>query len=259
MDDTTVCCTNCAIYSSTDGSFQPPQKLNISIRVCVSNNYSLPNLTACFVYPITCPDSFAPALNLAYALGAAAERLLRPRRSHKGAHFFASHALLTLQHCLPTQFRRRKATSARRHQHQYGCKFANQPAHGIKLTIQATSFSAALRFTRELAFGVIAILGCIVIQCLILAWLSLASSQITLVLLQAKMLRRVYQLPSEKQPSVEKRPSIDTNQATEKAKNIRGNSNLRHAHRVSLTDSNSQIAHIRALSARQASGASDCS
>jgi len=70
----------------------------------------------------------------------------------------------------------------------------------IQLTSQTSSFSRAFHFAREIAFGVLAILGCIFVQCLILTWLLFTKVQIRLVLLQAKLLRRMYLRTSEKRP-----------------------------------------------------------
>ncbi|GAB7334500.1 hypothetical protein MBLNU13_g06490t1 [Cladosporium sp. NU13] len=81
----------------------------------------------------------------------------------------------------------------------------------------ASSLSAALYFTRELAFGVLAILGCILVQCLILAFILLPKAQIRFVFLQAQMLRQLYERPSDS----EQRPSADGNRSTKKATNAK--------------------------------------
>ena len=117
-------------------------------------------------------------------------------------------------------FNQRKVTSSTRHQH--GGKFANNHECKIKLTSQAFSFSAALHFTRELAFGVLAMLGCIVVQCLILAFIVLWKAQIQFVFLQAQMMRRLYGRPS----GSEQRPSSDDNRPATKATNVKGNLQL---------------------------------
>lgn len=115
-------------------------------------------------------------------------------------------------------FNQLEAKSAARHQH--GGKFANKHGCTTKLTFQASSFYAALHFTKELAFGILAILGCIVVQCLILTFLLLSKAQIRFVFLQAQMLRRLYGRPSEKRPWAEKR------KAAKKAATVKGNSHL---------------------------------
>lgn len=115
-------------------------------------------------------------------------------------------------------FNQHEVTSAARH--QYGGKFANKHGCETKLTSQASSFSAALSFTKELAFGVLAILGCIVVQCLILTFLLLSKAQIRFVFLQAQMLRRLYGRPSEK------RSWADRRKAANKTTNVKGNSHL---------------------------------
>jgi hypothetical protein len=115
---------------------------------------------------------------------------------------------------------RRNVTSAAIHQH--GCKFPNKHGCETKLTLQALSFSAALHFTKQLAFGVLAILGCIAVQCLILSFIFLLEAQIRYVLLQAQMLRRLYGHPSDS----EQRPSADEEKSPKKTANVKGNSHL---------------------------------
>ena len=113
-------------------------------------------------------------------------------------------------------FNQHGVTSAVRH--QYGGKFANKHGCETKLTSQASSFYAALHFTKELAFGVLAILGCIVVQCLVLTFLLLSKAQIRFVFLQAQMLRQLYGRSSEKRPGADKR------KAARKTTIVKGNS-----------------------------------
>jgi hypothetical protein len=91
-----------------------------------------------------------------------------------------------------------------------------------RLTFQAFSVCAALHFTKQLAFGVLAILGCIVVQCLILSFIFLIEAHIRYVLLQAQMLRRLYGRPGDS----EQRPSAGEKKATSNATSIKGNSHL---------------------------------
>ena len=100
--------------------------------------------------------------------------------------------------------------------------FANNHGCETKLTFQASSFSAALRFTRELAFGVLAILGCIVVKCLILAFILLAGAQVRFVFRQAQMLRQLY----GRHELSEKHPSADGQKATKQAGSVKGTSHL---------------------------------
>ena len=117
-------------------------------------------------------------------------------------------------------FNQRKVTSVAQHQH--GGKFANTHGRETKLTSQASSFSVALHFTKQLACGVLAVLGCIVVQCLILAFILLSKAQIRFVLLQAQMLRQLYGLSIDS----EKRPSAAEKKATKKATAPEGKSHL---------------------------------
>ncbi|KAM0714864.1 hypothetical protein Q7P37_009328 [Cladosporium fusiforme] len=55
-----------------------------------------------------------------------------------------------------------------------------------------TSFAIALRLAKELAFGVLAVGGCLLVQCLLLTWLVLHRVQISFLLLQARMLNHIY-------------------------------------------------------------------
>jgi hypothetical protein len=114
----------------------------------------------------------------------------------------------------------RKAISATRQQH--GGTFASKREYKTKLTFQASSFSAALHFTKQLAFGALAIVGCIVVQCLILAFIFLSKAQIRFVLLQAQLLRQMYGRPIDS----EKRPSAAEEKATKKATAVEGKSHL---------------------------------
>jgi hypothetical protein len=79
-----------------------------------------------------------------------------------------------------------------------------------QLTLQTFSFSLALQFTRELAFGVLAIAGCVVVQCLILFWILLAKLQLHFVLVQERMLREVYEQTNESLPSADKEMTTTT-------------------------------------------------
>lgn len=117
-------------------------------------------------------------------------------------------------------FHRRRATPAARHQH--GCTFTNNHGCETKLTLQVYSLSRALRFTKELAFGVLAILGCIVVQCLILACIFLAKAQVRFVFRQAQMLRQLYE---QHEPS-EGRPTAGGKKATKEATNVKGDFTL---------------------------------
>lgn len=117
-------------------------------------------------------------------------------------------------------FNQRKVTSAARHQH--GGRLANTHGRETQLTFQASSFSVALHFTKQLACGVLAVLGCIVVQCLILAFILLSKAQIRFVLLQAQMLRQLYGLSIDS----EKRPSAADKKATKKATAPDGKSHL---------------------------------
>ena len=96
--------------------------------------------------------------------------------------------------------------------------------HGCRasLTSQAFTFSEALHFTKQLAFGVLAILGCIVVQCLILAFIFLAKAQIRFVWIQAHLLRQLYGHFSD----TEQRPSAEEKKSEKKATTVRGNSHL---------------------------------
>ena len=120
-------------------------------------------------------------------------------------------------------FNQRKVTSVAQHQH--GGKFANTHGRETKLTFQASSFSVALHFTKQLLFGVLAILGCIVVQCLILELILLSKAQIRFVLLQAQMLGQLYERPID----IEKRPSVAEKKATKKATAVERKSNM-HPH-----------------------------
>lgn len=61
------------------------------------------------------------------------------------------------------------------------------------------SFRTALFLIKELIFGILAVGGCLITQCLIIAWLAVSKAQINFVLLQARMLRRIYgQQPVDK-------------------------------------------------------------
>lgn len=124
-------------------------------------------------------------------------------------------------------FDQRKLTSPTRHQH--GGKSAKTHGREITLTFQASSFSAALHFTKQLAFGVLAILGCIVVQCLILELILLSKAQIRFVLLQAQMLGQLYERPID----IEKRPSVAEKKATKKGTAVERKSNM-HPHDGSL-------------------------
>lgn len=54
------------------------------------------------------------------------------------------------------------------------------------------SFLTGLTLIKELIFGILAVGGCLITQCLIIAWLAVSKAQINFVLLQARMLRRIY-------------------------------------------------------------------
>lgn len=172
------------------------------------------------VFLITCSDSFAPSLDVALSLGASVGRLLTTHAYEKHSQLCFTLTPTTPRHRVPMHCNQRKVTSPTRHQH--GGKFAKKHECKIKLTFQTSSFSAALHFTRELVFGILAILGCIMVQCLILAFILLSKAQVRFVLLQAQMLRQLYGRPS----ASEQRPSADGNRPTKKATNVKGDSQL---------------------------------
>jgi hypothetical protein len=136
------------------------------------------------------------------------------------------------------QHLRTHGNMAVRSQTSMAISFANNHSCETKLTFQASSFSAALNFTKELAFGVLAILGCIVVQCLILAFILVSAAQIRFVFLQARMLRQLYGQPSEK------RPSADGQKTKKEAGSVKGDFTLA-SFALSLTDDNSRTAQGR--------------
>lgn len=68
-------------------------------------------------------------------------------------------------------------------------------------TSQTLAFSRAWRYTQELAFGVLAVIGCVIVQCLLVAWLLFCIVQTDFVLLQARLLCQVYGGTIEDVPS----------------------------------------------------------
>ena len=75
---------------------------------------------------------------------------------------------------------------------------------------KALSFSHALRLTRELVCGILAVLGCVAVQCLIVSWILVSIVQINFVLLQARLLCLVYHGTFDKLPSVKAKESAPT-------------------------------------------------
>lgn len=72
--------------------------------------------------------------------------------------------------------------------------------NAMPATTRTFSFSVGLEMVKELIFGVLAVSGCLMVQCLLIAWLALSRVQIQFLLLQARMITRVKTLPFERTP-----------------------------------------------------------
>jgi hypothetical protein len=71
------------------------------------------------------------------------------------------------------------------------------PTDELQLTVQTPILSRGILFTTHFAFGILALVGCLVIQCLLVTWFALLAAQVKSMNLQARMFEYVYGLSIE--------------------------------------------------------------